>query len=63
MQEAGAFNIILKDDQGKTIVIPTKNIVDKEIIIEGGPRPETQERWVESQKAMEGSKTYRSEAA
>jgi hypothetical protein len=63
VQEAGAFNIILKDDQGKTIVIPTKNIVDKEIVIEGGPRPETQERWVESQKAAEGAKTYRSEAA
>jgi hypothetical protein len=63
VQEAGAFNIILRDDQGKTIVIPTKNIVDKEIIIEGGPKPETQERWVESQKAEESSKMYRSEAA
>ena len=63
VQEAGAFNIILKDDQGKTIVIPTKNIVDKDIIIEDGPKPETQEKWVEGQKAAESSKTYRSEAA
>jgi hypothetical protein len=63
VQEAGAFNIILKDDQGKTIVIPTKNIVDKDIIIEDGPQPETQEKWVEGQKAAESSKTYRSEAA
>jgi len=63
VQEAGAFNIILKDDQGRTIVIPTKNIADKEIIIESGPRPETQEKWVESQRAAESSKTYRSETA
>ena len=60
IQEAGAFNIILKDDQGKTIVIPTKNIIDKEIVIESGPKPETQESMAEERKAVEGTKTYRS---
>ncbi len=59
VQEAGAFNIILKDDQGKTIVIPTKNIIDKEIVIESGPKPETQESIAEERKAAEGTKTYR----
>jgi hypothetical protein len=44
IQEAGSFSIILKDDQGKTIVIPTKNIIDKEIVIDSGPSPETQEK-------------------
>jgi hypothetical protein len=63
VQEAGAFNIILKDDQGKTIVIPTKNIIDKEIVIESGPKPQTQEEWAESKRATEGSKTWRSDAA
>ena len=46
IQEAGSFSIILKDDQGKTIVIPTKNILDKEIVIESGPAPATQEKAV-----------------
>jgi preprotein translocase subunit YajC len=44
IQEAGSFSVILKDDQGKTIVIPTKNILDKEIVIESGPAPATQEK-------------------
>jgi hypothetical protein len=47
IQEAGSFSIILKDDSGNTVVIPTKNIVDKEIVIQSGPKPETQERVVE----------------
>jgi hypothetical protein len=47
VQEAGSFSVILKDDHGKTIVIPTKNIVDKEIVIESGPAPATQEKTVE----------------
>ena len=56
IQEAGSFSVILKDDQGKTIVIPTKNILDKEIIIESGPAPATQERAVEeSRGAASGS--------
>ena len=66
IQEAGAFSIILKDDQGKTIVIPTRNIVDKEIVIESGPTPETQEKRIQSQTAdldMETSSKFSSEAA
>jgi hypothetical protein len=63
IQQAGSFSIILRDDQGKTIVIPTKNIIDKEIVIESGPKPETQESMAEERKAVEGSETYRTEAA
>jgi preprotein translocase subunit YajC len=57
IQEAGSFSIILKDDQGKTIVIPTKNILDKEIVIESGPAPATQEKVVEENRgrAIAGS--------
>jgi uncharacterized membrane protein (Fun14 family) len=47
VQEVGAFSVILKDDEGKTVVIPTKNLTEEEIIIESGPRPETQERMME----------------
>jgi preprotein translocase subunit YajC len=55
IQEAGSFSIILKDDQGKTIVIPTKNILDKEIVIESGPAPATQEKAVEENRGAAGS--------
>jgi hypothetical protein len=58
IQEAGSFSIILKDDEGKTIVIPTKNIVDKEIVIESGPRPETQESMTEERMAIEETTAY-----
>ncbi|WP_187147606.1 mechanosensitive ion channel family protein [Candidatus Nitrososphaera gargensis] len=51
IQEAGSFSIILKDDQGNTVVIPTKNIIDKEIVILSGPKPETSERMVEGMSA------------
>jgi hypothetical protein len=47
VQQVGSFNIILKNEQGKTIVIPTRNVVDKEIVIESGPAPETQESMTE----------------
>ena len=47
VQEVGAFSVILRDDQGKTIVVPTKNLLDKELVIESGPRPETQEKMTE----------------
>jgi hypothetical protein len=50
IQEAGSFSVILKDEQGKTIVIPTRNILDKEIVIESGPAPATQERAVEEKR-------------
>lgn len=55
VQEAGSFSVILKDDQGKTIVIPTKNILDKEIIIESGPAPATQEKAVEENRGAASS--------
>jgi hypothetical protein len=57
VEEAGAFSIILKDDDGNTIVIPTKNIIDKEIVIESGPKPETQEKRLENQTAVDSSST------
>src|ERR671924_535009 len=50
IQESGSFSVILKNDQGKTIVIPTKNILDKEIVIESGPAPATQEKAVEENR-------------
>lgn len=53
IQEAGAFSIILKDEQGNTVVIPTKNIIDKEIVIQSGPKPETQEKRMERQEQFE----------
>jgi hypothetical protein len=43
VRQAGAFSIILKDDQGKTLVIPTKNIADRQIVIESGPSPDIQD--------------------
>jgi hypothetical protein len=55
VQEAGSFSVILKNDQGKTIVIPTKNILDKEIIIESGPAPATQEKAVEENRGAAGA--------
>ena len=55
VQEAGSFSVILKDDQGKTIVIPTKNIADKEIVIESGPAPATQEKAVEENRGAAAS--------
>ncbi|MCI0560619.1 MAG: mechanosensitive ion channel family protein, partial [Nitrososphaera sp.] len=46
VQQVGSFNVILRDGAGKTIVIPTKNIIDKNIVIESGPSPEIQENLV-----------------
>ena len=62
VQEVGAFSVILRDDEGRTIVIPTKNILDKELVIESGPRPETQEKVLERGENME-SRTNFSAAA
>jgi hypothetical protein len=60
VEQAGAYNIILRNDQGKRVVIPTKSVADKEIVIESGPRPETQE----SAAAMaEGRTDYTSSTA
>lgn len=43
VQEVGAFSVILKDKQNRTLVIPTNTLQDKQIVIEAGPMPETQE--------------------
>ncbi|MEW5840156.1 MAG: mechanosensitive ion channel domain-containing protein, partial [Thermoproteota archaeon] len=47
VQQVGAFSVILKDEQGKTVVMPTKNLADRPIVIESGPSPETQEALTE----------------
>jgi hypothetical protein len=47
IKQAGAFHIILENEEGKTVVVPTKMIADKEIIIESGPEPEIPEKRVE----------------
>jgi hypothetical protein len=51
IKQAGAFNIIMENEEGKTVVMPTKMIADKEITIESGPEPEIPEKRVE--RAME----------
>ena len=38
IKQAGAFHIIMDNDKGETIVLPTKMITDKEITIESGPQ-------------------------
>jgi hypothetical protein len=63
IQEAGAFSIILKDDQGKTVVIPTKNIIDREIVIDSGPRPETQESVIEKHEQVGSDSSFKSSEA
>jgi hypothetical protein len=47
IKQAGAFHIILEDDKGVTIVVPTKQIAEKEIQVQSGPEPEIPERMVE----------------
>lgn len=54
IQEVGAFSIIMKDDEGKTVVLPTKKLIDEEIIIESGPKPETQERMMDREEMGDG---------
>jgi hypothetical protein len=66
VQEVGAFSVILKDDEsGKTIVIPTKNLTEggKEIVIEEGPRPETQETMMERERGFNSWKSSSSSEA
>ena len=66
IKQAGAFHIILQNEKGETVVLPTKSIADKEIIIESGPEPEIPEKKVErltekidNTKRIEGTE-YRS---
>ena len=44
IEQAGAFHIILRNEDGKMVVIPTKTLVNEEIIIESGPEPEIPEK-------------------
>jgi hypothetical protein len=37
----------MDNEAGETVVLPTKSIADKEIIIESGPQPEIPEKKVE----------------
>jgi hypothetical protein len=52
VQQVGAFSVIMKDDRGRTIVIPTKNLADKEIVIESGPAPDTQESMTQKRSSF-----------
>ena len=47
IKQAGAFHIIMDNEKGETVVLPTKLIADKEITIESGPQPEIPEKKVE----------------
>jgi Mechanosensitive ion channel, conserved TM helix len=47
IKQAGAFHVILEDDKGLTVIVPTKQIAEKEIQIESGPEPEIPEKMVE----------------
>ena len=58
VQEVGAFSVIIKDEEGRTVVIPTKNMVDEEIIVEAGPTPETQEKVMERGEGSSSSTSY-----
>jgi hypothetical protein len=47
IRQAGAFHTIMYNEAGETVVLPTKSVADKEIIIETGPQPEIPEKKVE----------------
>lgn len=47
IKQAGAFHIILEDEKGKTVIVPTKHIAEKEVQVESGPEPEIPEKKVE----------------
>jgi hypothetical protein len=40
IKKVEAFQIILENEEGKTVINPTKSIMDKDIIVESGPPPE-----------------------
>jgi Conserved TM helix/Mechanosensitive ion channel len=65
VRQAGAFSIILKDDHGKTVVVPTENIADRQIVIESGPSPDIQEDKVglESKANSYSASKYRTQAS
>jgi hypothetical protein len=47
IKQAGSLHIIMQNDKGETVILPTKMIADKEIIIESGPEPELPEKKAE----------------
>ena len=47
IKQAGAFHIIMEDEKGKTVIVPTKHIAEKEVQVESGPEPEIPEKKVE----------------
>jgi hypothetical protein len=53
VHEVGIFSVIIKDRQNRTVVIPTNNLQDKQIVIEEGPMPETQEDIAEKRSHAE----------
>ncbi len=55
IQQAGSFNIILKNEEGNTVVIPTKELAEKEIVIESGPEPDLSR--LEKEVTISGSAT------
>ena len=62
--QAGPFSIILKDDQGKTLVVPTKNIAERQIVIESGPGPDIQDDKAELKRISSGySSKYKAQAS
>ena len=52
IKQVGSLHIILENDKGETVILPTKMIADKEIIVESGPPPEIPEKKIE--KMTEG---------
>lgn len=47
IKQVGSLHLILENDKGETVVLPTKIIADKEIIVESGPPPEIPEKKIE----------------
>jgi small-conductance mechanosensitive channel len=57
IQQAGAFHIILRDEEGRTVIVPTKGVMNEDIIIENGPPPETPEKRIHRLVSEEESRT------
>ncbi len=62
IRQAGTLQIILENEKGETVVVPTKSIVDKEIVIESGPPPEiTEEKLKDIAQDIEDKNTAATE--
>jgi Conserved TM helix/Mechanosensitive ion channel len=62
IRQAGAFSIILRDDHGKTLIIPTKSIADRQIVIESGPSPDIEDDKVKSRSSANSSHSSKQRA-